>query len=240
MQESFKNLIILVQPLKNMTSGVLIAIVTGLISALGSIIGIFFSNKSKFKQLDKQISANKEDIDRKFKLNKNWQDSRQFLPGILNLSTNLKDFYYFLLYKGTFWPSTEAIRPTIDSDGKEGTISPAERGLSFLKIGLKIIEEVKTIIYLFPNERLPRLRKLCCDILDYLDNAQKGKRHLEILHQNIIEDLAEKNKSKETQDKNDLKALKKTLNDAQTIFDDFYHHLNEIMREEFPSLNSDS
>jgi len=159
-------------------------------------------------------------LKKQFRLNKDWEDSKNFIPILLRLSQNLLNLHYVFLFRGKFCPPIEAKCPTLEKPNEK-----AERGYQFLQIGIEIINDLKQIVYLIPSKKLPNLINLCSNILDHLEKKEKGKkRHLDYLIVSIIGAL-----DKET---------KQEFDKESELFYDFYFQLHKIMKEEFISLNS--
>ena len=113
------------------------------LSILLPTLGVIGTLIIGYFKLKKQISADRKNLDRKFKLNKDWQDSKSFLPIILCLSQNLLNLHYAFLFKGKFCPSIEAKMPLLYKNKKDNT---AERSYLFFQIGMNIINDTKQLI----------------------------------------------------------------------------------------------
>ena len=185
------------------------------------------------------IFASWKNIIKKFSLNRNWQDSKEYLPILINLLKDLKTLQYAFLFHGprskTHCPNKEHRAPTIteyDSE-KEGEFSIAQRCFYLLTFALNILDNCRKIIYTVPKGQLPKTKALCKEIKSYLDAKKKGGKFnidyliislTSALNKNFSKDASEKELFKDTADK----------------ILSFYIKLDETLEKEFPLLNSES
>ena len=177
--------------------------------------------------------ATRKSLIKKFSLNRNWQDSKEYLPILINLLEDLKTLQYAFLHHSsidqTFCPNKEHRIPTItkhDSE-KKGEFSIAQRHFYLLTFGINILDNCRRIIYTVPKGQLQKTKALCKEIKLFLDAKEKDKKFsIDYLIYTLSSTLG-KSVSKE-----DLFNLNQI---AETMLS-FYKRLDETLEEEFSSL----
>ena len=181
------------------------------------------------------IFASWKNIIKKFSLNRNWQDSKEYLPIFINLLEDLKTLHYAFLHHSnidqTICPNKEHRAPTIteyDSE-KEGEFSIAQRHFYLLTFGINILDNCRRIIYTIPKGQLLKTKALCKEIKRFLDKKENGKK---FSIDYLIGTLSSTLKKSDSKDFNNKDLLHQT---AETMLS-FYMKLDETLEKEFSSL----
>ena len=186
-----------------------------ILPVLGALGGVFlagwFGNKSSKQQL-------------------NCEKQKENVPILLQLLNDLKSLEEFFVFNGKFCPSLEHRMPElsmVDGDGIN-TMSFAQREHQFRKIGSRIIENCRRIIFINSKKSLPSLLELCKEIIEYLQKTKAGqKQNVQIMITHIVSRLAH-----ETLDQAIVSSCRDFANKLRT----FQETLETQIEAELPTL----
>lgn len=177
-------------------------------------------------------------IKKQLKLQKNYQDTKDNLPILLEILNDLNILHQAFLFKGTFCPLLEHRCPTLTQQDsfKEGEMSYAQRTYQFHLIGLRVINNCRKIIYLTPKKNLPETLKICKKIKESLSFQEKDKKtHLDLM----ITTLSSYLSRNETYTSPDIKG-KEACKKFQDELLEFYQQLDLQIEKELPYLSEKS
>ena len=215
-------------------------------AVLVALVGILVQNNRSKKNILSQLKANEKKMEKLFFLQKHHEDSRLYIPIVLELLQDLNIVHSFLIFRGSFCPFIEHRSPVISMDDPDPinrsssnnihAMSIAQREHQFISFGMKIIDNCRRIIFLVKDEELPETKKICSEIINELFHKTKGsKTKLEILQLQIQECI-----KGTTTDPNmeRLKEVQENLNDVETLILNFYDRLEATIALELPRLGS--
>lgn len=202
------------------------------------ILPLIFTGWLAIRNLKLQMKADKDKILKEFSLQKNYQDTKDSLPTLLEILEDLNTLNQAFVFKGIFCPPIEHRAPTLSmQDGsKEGEMSYAQRGYQFRLIGLRIISNCRKIVYITPKKNLPETLKICKELKEFLSSQEEGKKaHLDFMITNLTSYLSrnESNTSPDREGKN-------LCDQFQEMLAKFFRELDAQIEKELPYLVEDN
>ncbi len=209
-----------------------------ILTLAGILIPLILSGWWALKNLKLQMKADKEKILKEFSLQKNYQDTKDSLPILLEILDDLNTLNQAFVFKGTFCPPIEHRMPTLSmkDSSKEGEMSYAQRGYQFRLIGLRIISNCRKIVYITPQKNLPETLKTCKELKEFLSSQEEGKKaHLDFMITNLTSYLSrnESNPSPDVEGKN-------LCDQFQEKLAKFFRELDAQIEKELPYLAEDN
>ncbi len=186
------------------------------------------------RNLKHQMKADTDRVIKQFSLQKNYQDTKDNLPTLLEILDDLTKLNQAFIFKGIFCPLIEHRAPVLSmQDGsKENEMSYAQRGYQFQFFGLRIINNCRKILYITPKRNLPCTLKICKELKEFLTFQEKGKKaHLDFMITSLVSYLSrnESNTSPDIEGKN-------SCNQFQEKLAKFIDELDAQIEKELPYL----
>ncbi len=144
-----------------------------LLPLAGVLVGAFITGFFSLRAIKKQFNFEKQ------------KENLSILNQILN---DLKSLEEFFIFNGIFCPSIEHRSPqlsNLDGDGAE-KMSYAQREYQFRKIGDRIIENCRKLIFTNKKNTIPSLLNFCKEIKGYLHQTEGANPKLNLMITNVI------------------------------------------------------
>ncbi len=178
------------------------------------------------------MRAQRNNLFREIKLERKKNAADALLPVLLELLEDLFTLEEAFIFRGNYCPSIEHRAANLTMyDDKGDNISFAERQFQFRKIGYRIINNCRIVIFLTKDKQLEGSRGVCKEILNYLNRRISGKKRPLDYFIGRLSDYWDSHL-----DNNSKIELNSEIKHIKNNLGEFHSELERLIEKELPSL----